>query len=223
MKPATYPSAGAKPVIIAPDLRRRGHRRIRIVRNLRVLVAAPASSPRCQADAHRVASRLSRLPGVTALPSRAEMPLIVPAGQGDRAFGADADILYICAHSYPEPRPTCILDTDLADLRSPLTAKALILDTCWGAASTVRRALAATRPAVLPPLALLAPAGPARFDHHVLFGPLLEALLAGPRTGPWHQRLTAAKTAALTSAELAAHSRRDWARWQIQAVPGTAG
>ncbi|MEU2372990.1 hypothetical protein ACPCC5_32320 [Streptomyces pseudogriseolus] len=41
--------------------RRPGHRRIRIVRNLRVLVAAPARSPRCQADAHRVAARLTDL------------------------------------------------------------------------------------------------------------------------------------------------------------------
>ncbi|MER7695688.1 hypothetical protein [Streptomyces sp. NPDC096095] len=74
----------------------------------------------------------------------------------------------------------------------------------------------------LPPLALLAPAGRAPFDHHVLAGPLLEALLTGPRTGPWHQRLAAAKHTALAGAELAAHARRDWTRWQIQTVPGTA-
>ncbi|MFJ1847432.1 hypothetical protein [Streptomyces sp. NPDC088146] len=55
----------------------------------------------------------------------------------------------------------------------------------------------------------------------MLAGPLLEALLTGPRKGPWHQRLATAKTTALASAELAAHTRRDWARWQIHPIPGT--
>lgn len=201
-----------------PRVRRR---RIRIVRNLRVLVAAPARSPRCQADARRVAARLTYLRGVNSVPSPTQPVLIVPPGAADRALGADVDVLYICAHSYPGPDPEGLLDTDLASLNSPLTAKALILDTCWGAAPTVRRALAALRPAHLPPLALLACAGPAPFDHHILAGPLLEALLTGPRTDPWHQRLAAAKATALTTAEMAAHTRRDWARWQIHSVPGT--
>ncbi|MFH9826684.1 hypothetical protein [Streptomyces bobili] len=43
--------------------RRPGRRHVlRVVRNLRVLVAAPARSPRCQADAQRVAARLTDLP-----------------------------------------------------------------------------------------------------------------------------------------------------------------
>lgn len=201
--------------------RRPGHRPLRIVRNLRVLAAAPDRSPRCQADARRVAARLTYLPRVTALPARSQPLLVVPPGAADLAFGTDADVLYICAHSYPGPQPEGFLDTDLADLRGPLTAKALILDTCWGAAPVVRRTLAALRPAHLRPLALLAPAGPALFDHHVLVGPLLEALLTGSRAGPWHQRLANAKTTALASAELAAHIRRDWARWQIHSIPGS--
>ncbi|MER6684599.1 hypothetical protein [Streptomyces olivaceoviridis] len=214
-------AAPSRTLATLPAPRRPARRRIRIVRNLRVLVAAPARSPRCQADARRTAVRLTFLPRVTPLPSRAEPLLVVPAGQADRALGADADVLYICTHSYPEPEPWSVLDTDLADLRGVLTARALVLDTCWGAALSVRRALAAMRPAGLPPLALLAPAGRAPFDHHVLAGPVLEALLTGDGTGPWHQRLAAAKEAALAGAELAAHARRDWARWQIHSVPGT--
>ncbi|MER5842762.1 hypothetical protein ABT099_21140 [Streptomyces prasinus] len=195
---------------------RTGHRRIRVVRNLRVLTAAPARSPRCQADARRVAARLTYVRRVTCRPV-----LIVPPGAADRALGADADVLYICTHSYPGPQPEGFLDTDLTALHQPLTANALILDTCWGAALAVRRTLAALRPARLPPLALLAPTDQAPFDHHVLAGPLLEALLTGPRTGSWTQRLTAAKTTALATAELAAHTRRDWARWQVYTIPGT--
>ncbi|MER7498018.1 hypothetical protein ABT033_36195 [Streptomyces pharetrae] len=145
----------------------------------------------------------------------------MPPGAADRALGADADVLYICTHSYPGPQPEGFLDTDLTALHRPLTANVLILDTCWGAAFAVRRTLAALRPARLPPLALLAPTDQAPFDHHVLAGPLLEALLTGPRTGSWAQRLTAAKTTALATAELAAHTRRDWARWQVYAIPGT--
>ncbi|MEU5653764.1 hypothetical protein ABZ767_31170 [Streptomyces pseudogriseolus] len=194
--------------------RRPGHRRIRIVRNLRVLVAAPARSPRCQADAHRVAARLTDLSRVTPLQPMTQPVLTVPPGAADLALGADADVLYVCAHSYPGPKPEGFLDTDLTTLSSPLTAKALILDTCWGAA-------AALRPDHLPPLALLASPHSVPFDHHVLAGPLLEALLTGPRTGPWPQRLTAAKTTALATNELAAHTRRDWARWRIYAIPGT--
>lgn len=201
--------------------RRPGHRRIRVVRNLRVLVAAPARSPRCQMDARRVAARLTYLPRVIPLPSPARPVLIVPPGDADRALGVDANVLYICTHSYPGPQPEGFLDTDLTALHRPLTANALILDTCWGGAPAVRRTLADLRPAHLPPLALLAPTDRAPFDHHVLAGPLLEALLAGPRTGPWPQRLTAAKTTALATAEMAAHTRRDWARWQIHAIPGT--
>lgn len=201
--------------------RRPGHRRIRVVRNLRVLVAAPARSPRCQKDAHRVAARLTYLPRVNPLPSPDQPVLIVPPGAGDRALGADTDVLYICAHSYPGPRPEGFLDTDLAALHRSLTTNALILDTCWGAAPAIRRTLAALRPAHLRPLALLAPDRRALFDHHVLAGPLLEALLTSPRTGPWPQRLTAAKTTALATTELAAHTRRDWARWQIHSIPGT--
>ncbi|WP_166028470.1 hypothetical protein [Streptomyces chilikensis] len=201
--------------------RRPGHRRIRIVRNLRVLTAAPTHSPRCQADALRVATRLTYLPRVTPLPSPAQPVLIVPPGAADRALGADTNVLYICAHSYPGLQPEGFLDTDLTALHRPLTANALILDTCWGAAPAIRRTLAALRPAHLPPLALLAPIDRAPFDHHVLAGPLLEALLIGPRSGPWPQRLTEAKTTALATAEMAAHTRRDWARWQIHAIPGT--
>ncbi|MEV7077813.1 hypothetical protein AB0N88_04535 [Streptomyces sp. NPDC093516] len=145
----------------------------------------------------------------------------MPPGAADRALGADADVLYICTHSYPGPQPEGFLDTDLTALHRPLTANLLILDTCWGAAPAVRRTLAALRPARLPPLALLAPTDQAPFDHHVLAGPLLEALLTGPRTGSWTQRLTAAKTTALATAELAAHTRRDWARWQVYTIPGT--
>ncbi|WP_406387612.1 hypothetical protein [Streptomyces sp. NBC_00887] len=204
-----------------PGPQHSGRRHIRIVRNLRVLTAAPARSPRCQEDARRVAARLTYLRRVTSLPSPTEPVLIVAPGDADRALGATADVLYLCAHSYPGPQPEGFLDTDLASLSSPLTAKALILDTCWGAAPAVRRTLAGLRPAHLPPLALLASAGPARFDHHVLAGPLLEALLTGPRSGPWHQRLASAKTAALTTTELAAHTRRDWKRWQIHYIPGT--
>ncbi|WP_432185705.1 hypothetical protein [Streptomyces tendae] len=195
---------------------RTGHRRIRVVRNLQVLTVAPARSPRCQADARRVAARLTYLRRVTCRPV-----LIVPPGAADRALGADADVLYICAHSYPGPQPEGFLDTDLTALHRPLTANALILDTCWGAAPAVRRTLAALRPARLPPLALLAPTDQAPFDHHVLAGPLLEALLTGPRSGSWAERLTEAKTTALATAELAAHTRRDWARWQVYAIPGT--
>ncbi|MFZ4179890.1 hypothetical protein ACOZCG_01930 [Streptomyces pseudogriseolus] len=147
--------------------------------------------------------------------------LIVPPGAADRPPGADADVLYICTHSYPGPQPEGFLDTDLTALHQPLTANALILDTCWGAARAVRRTLAALRPARLPPLALLAPTDQAPFDHHVLAGPLFEALLTGPRTGSWTKRLTAAKTTALATAELAAHTRRDWARWQVYTIPGT--
>lgn len=198
-----------------------GHRRFRVVRNLRVLVAAPARSPRCQADAQRVAARLTYLPRVVPLPSLTQPVLIVPPGAADRALGTDANVLYICTHSYPGPQPEGFLDTDLTTLHRPLTANALILDTCWGANPAVRQALAALRPAHLPPLALLAPAQRAPFDHHVLAGPLLEALLTGPRTGRWPQRLTVAKTTALATGEMAAHTRRDWARWQIHAIPGT--
>ncbi|MGV9903374.1 hypothetical protein ACWDU8_12985 [Streptomyces sp. NPDC003388] len=201
--------------------RRRGHRRLRIVRNLRVLVAAPARSPRCQADACRVAARLTYLPRVNSLPSPARPVLIVPPGAADRALGADADVLYICTHSYPGPRPEGFLDTDLTALHRPLTANALILDTCWGATPAVHRTLAALRPAHLPPLTLLASPHRVPFEHHVLAGPLLEALLTGPRTDPWPQRLAAAKTTALASIELAAHARRDWARWRIRVIPGT--
>lgn len=195
--------------------------RIRIVRNLRVLVAAPARSPRCQADAHRVAARLTYLPRVTPLPPMTQPVLTVPPGAADLALGADADVLYLCAHSYPGPQPEGFLDTDLTTLSSPLTAKALILDTCWGAAPAIRRTLAALRPADLPPLALLASHHQVPFDHHVLAGPLLEALLTGSRTGPWAQRLTTAKATALAANELAAHTRRDWARWRVYAIPGT--
>ncbi|GAA1733665.1 MULTISPECIES: hypothetical protein [Streptomyces] len=201
--------------------RRPGHRRIRIVRNLRVLIAAPARSPRCQADARRVAARLTYLRHVTSLPSPARPVLIVPPGAADQALGADANVLYICTHSYPGLHPEGFLDTNLTALHRPLTANTLILDTCWGAAPAIRRTLAALRPAHLPPLALLAPADRAPFDHHVLAGPLLEALLTGPRSGPWPQRLTEAKTTALATTEMAAHTRRDWARWQIHAIPGT--
>jgi hypothetical protein len=56
-----------------------GRRQVRVVRNLRVLVAAPARSPRCQADAHRVAARLTELPRVTPLPSPTQ-PAIEPSG-----------------------------------------------------------------------------------------------------------------------------------------------
>lgn len=219
--PRTRPHIPHRNLLPPPGRTSRVRRRIRIVRNLRVLVAAPARSPRCQADARRVAARLTYLRRVNPLPSPTQPVLIVQPGDADRALGADADVLYLCTHSYPGPDPEGLLDTDLASLNSPLTAKALILDTCWGAAPTVRRTLAALRPAHLPPLAVLACAGPARFDHHVLAGPLLEALLTGPRTGPWHQRLSAAKTTALTTTELATHTRRDWARWQIHNIPGT--
>ncbi|MCL3998757.1 hypothetical protein [Streptomyces lavenduligriseus] len=221
MKHISRRGAPSRTPAAVPAARRPARRRTRVVRNLRVLVVAPERSPRCQADARRTAARLTYLPRVTPLPSRREPLLVVAPGQADRALGTDADVLYLCTHSYPEPAPIGFLDTDLADLHGVLTARALILDTCWGAASTVRRALAALRPADLPPLALLAPAGRAPFDHHVLAGPVLETLLTGDRTGPWHQRLAAAKTAALASPELAAHARRDWARWQIHSVPGT--
>ncbi|WP_143626211.1 hypothetical protein, partial [Streptomyces viridosporus] len=60
--------------------------------------------------------------------------LIVPPGAADWALGVDANVLYLCIHSYPGPQPEGFLDTDLAALSSPLTANALILDTCWGAA-----------------------------------------------------------------------------------------
>lgn len=167
-----------------------------------------ARSPRCQADAHRVAARLTDLSRVTPLQPMTQPVLTVPPGAADLALGADADVLYVCVHSYPGPKPEGFLDTDLTTLSSPLTAKALILDTCWGAAPAVRRTLAALRPDHLPPLALLASPHSVPFDHHVLAGPLLEALLTGPRTGPWPQRLTAAKTTALATNELAAHTRR---------------
>ncbi len=150
-----------------------------LLENLRVLTAAPARSPRCQTDARRVAARLTYLRRVTCSPV-----LIVPPGAADRAPGADADVLYICTHSYPGPQPEGFLDTDLTALHQPLTANALILDTCWGAARAVRRTLAALRPARLPPLALLAPTDQAPFDHHVLAGPLFEA--SSPDHEPAH-------------------------------------
>jgi hypothetical protein len=128
-KHLTMPQATA-----VPRPRRSDRPRIRIVRNLRALVAAPAHSPRCQADARRVAARLTHLRRVNPLPSPTQPVLIVPPGAADRALGADADVLYICTHSYPGPDPEGLLDTDLESLNSPLTAKALILDTCWGAA-----------------------------------------------------------------------------------------
>lgn len=84
-------------------------------------MAAPARSPRCQKDAHRVAARLTYLPRVNPLPPPDWPVLIVPRGAGDRALGADADVLYICAHSYPGPRPEGFLDTDLAALHAQAT------------------------------------------------------------------------------------------------------
>ncbi|MFE4829957.1 hypothetical protein [Streptomyces sp. NPDC056672] len=215
--PARRSAAPARAAALAPS-----RPRLRIVRNLRVLAAAPSGSPRCRADAKRVAARLTYLPRVTVLPSREHPLLVVPPGGADSALAADADVLYLCAHSYPGPEPAGFCGTELDTLHGPLTAKVLVLDTCWGAAPTVRRALAAIRPAGLPPLALLAPAGPSPFDHHVLAGPLLEALLTGPRTGPWPQRLAVAATTALAGPELAPHAGRRWTRRQIHAVPGTA-
>lgn len=114
------PSRTPPPV---PAARRPARRRIRVVRNQRVLVAAPARSPRCQADARRTAARLTYLPSVTPLPSRREPLLVVAPGQADRALGTDVDVLYLCTHSYPEPEPENFLDTDLADLRGVLTAR----------------------------------------------------------------------------------------------------
>ncbi|MEU9230668.1 hypothetical protein AB0D40_40930 [Streptomyces massasporeus] len=100
-----------------PGPRRSDRPRIRIVRNLRVLVAAPARSSRCQADAQRVAARLTYVPRVTPLPSLTQPVLIVPPGAADRALGTDANVLYICTHSYPGPQPEGFLDTD----RQPCT------------------------------------------------------------------------------------------------------
>ncbi|MEU6655748.1 hypothetical protein ABZ904_41900 [Streptomyces sp. NPDC046900] len=113
-------------ITAVPRLQRSDRPRIRIVRNLRVLVAAPAHSPRCQADARRVAARLTYLPRVTPLPSPTQPTLIIPPGAADRALGADTNVLYICTHSYPGPQPEGFLDTDLTALRRPLTARARI-------------------------------------------------------------------------------------------------
>ncbi|MFH8411159.1 hypothetical protein ACH4FX_41275 [Streptomyces sp. NPDC018019] len=192
----------------------------------RVAVVALERQPRFAACADQAAGRLAALDGTDLLGDRP--PAQMTKKEVPDVLAADADVLFADGHSFDSrwfdgAAPDGFLDTELAAVKQPLRAPVLVAYTCSGTSRRFRAALAALRPADLPPLALLACDGNAPYTHEVLFAPLLEALLTdGQGARPWPERLRAALAAALAGDELAPYTRRHWDRWHVCTVPGTA-
>ncbi|KOT90003.1 hypothetical protein ADK86_27390 [Streptomyces sp. NRRL F-5755] len=171
----------------------------------------------------QVAGRLAALPGVDLIGGRA--PTEMTVGDVRAALGTDADVLFAAGHSCDSREidgtaPDSFLGTELAGLQQPLRAPVLVAYACSGSNCRFRSALAARRPADLPPLALLVCDGNASYTHAPLFALLLQALLTdGPPDLSWSRRLRAVLAATLASGDV---PNRQGERWGVHAVPGTA-
>ncbi|MFD7663455.1 hypothetical protein [Streptomyces sp. NPDC059788] len=189
----------------------------------RVAVAALKRQPRFAACAAQVAGHLAVLPGTDLLGY--QTPTEMTAEEVPAVLGADAEVLFAAGHSYDSRgidnlSPDSFVGTELASVAGPLRAPVLVAFTCFGSSRRFRAALAALRPADLPPLTLLACDDNAPYDHESLFAPLIEALLTdGQPARPWPARLRAALATTLTSGDV---PNRQWDRWDVYTVPGTA-